>query len=102
MFIPEREKILSGACFQMVGAHPSMPYTLGGYGNLAPAEMRERAGSAWAQGTITKSPGADAIKMGQGEEVVDLPLNKPEDFMRWTRPNFFASFLVEQFISAIQ
>ena len=44
VFVPERDKFLSGTCFEMVGAHPSMPYTFGGCGNLAPTGNEECVG----------------------------------------------------------
>ena len=34
--VPERDKFLSGTCSEMVGARPSIPYTLGGSAEIWP------------------------------------------------------------------
>ena len=67
----------------MVGAHPSMPDTLDGYGILA-------------QGSVCVDPGSITknIRRVGTREVVYLPLNKPGRLYFRIKPSFLALCLV--------
>ena len=86
----------------MVGAHPSMPHMLGGCEHLDPARgCTEKCVGSGNDHKVTRVVD-DGITIGQGGEVIDLPLNKLEGFIRRTRPSFLANYFVEPFIAAIR
>ena len=96
LFVPKRDKYLSGTCFKMVGARPSMSFTFDGYGIWPKTKW------GVCEKCVVPGNGHRCTRGVERREVVDLPLNKPEGLNLRTRLSFLANFFVEPFIVVVK